>query len=118
VVNKMASTLPDFPEGIQQIVRDERKRISREHRDGPNDFRPEEHGAKLVVEKIKNRGLSGDENYGIQPKGEILNAQTVPDLSKNSEALEWAAEQYFKLLLTDLQRCPEFFLDHQSCQDC
>lgn len=98
--------IPNFPDGVEEIVRAVREHIK---------DRPEEYGAKEVMDAISGRGLPPD--LGILINKQIENMRRPqPDLTgKNREAIDWAAEQYFKLLLTDLRRFPKYFVNHQEC---
>ncbi len=105
----------ELKKAVEKIVRTVREEIKNHQHHGPDDFRPEEHGAELVMENIRSRGLSG--KHGLRLKGEIKNPEIVPDLSENMETVEWAAKQYFKLLLIDLYRFPRpaVFKNHSRC---
>jgi len=112
---------PDFPDGVEKVVRDVSAKVrNRQRPGGANDYSPEEYGAKELMRQISGRGQSEADGFvlkGENQKTEVLN---LSDVVENSEALRWAAQEYFKLLLIDLQRCHqlklgEYFLDHRKC---
>ena len=106
----MTGTLPDFPEGIEKIVRDVRKEIKNGKRFGPGEDR-EEYGALAILDRIRSKDF---------PKTLGLDRDERRPIMADPSVCDWAAKQYFKILLADLRRFPEFFLDHQKCepQDC
>jgi hypothetical protein len=104
--------LHDFPEGIEKIVRDVRKEMKEGARFGPGEDQ-EEDGAREILNRIRSKDF---------PKGLGLdrNEYQSIDSMRSLSVCDWAAKEYFKLLLADLRRYPEFFLNHRSCipEDC
>ncbi len=108
----MTGTLPDFPEGIEKIVREVRHEIKAGKHFGRAEDQDED-GAQEIMDRIKSRKTP--KRLGLDP------SERKPiDAMENLRACDWAGNQYFKILLTDLRRFPEFFLDHQKCgpHDC
>jgi hypothetical protein len=83
----------NFPEGIKEIIvavgDDLRKHKVMGH-SGDSD----EDALQEVVNRIRDKGIK--------------------DPKKTIEVWDWAAKQYFKLLLIDRRRF-EFFRDHELC---
>jgi hypothetical protein len=102
--------LPNFPKGIEEIV----KAVAEELKKGEpmhGEFKdPIENAAVKVIRRIEDRVVP--ENYGLsaapgKPTGKFT-------AGENIEAFDWAKRRYFMLLLID--ECRGGVRDHGICK--
>jgi hypothetical protein len=115
---KMSGIVLPVPEDIKRITDVEKviRFVSHQMKRGKrfgltNDL--EEGGAHEIIRRIYHRDfehIDGFDRSNVQ----VINEGAYAE--ENQKILLWAATRYFKILLTDLKRYPEFFQDHQNCE--